>query len=407
MADTSSVSPSRAFPMERPAGCPFDPPAEYAEFRARETLPVLECPAGIDAYVASGYDQVRALLNDPRTSTRGAPSNHVIRDRAVVVDAMPGSIIHFDGAEHVRYRRMLTPEFTVKRMRALRGRIGELVESHIDAMLAKGGPVDFVRDFALPLPSLVICELLGADQEDRARFQEQATVMISTDGDPDLFMATVQEVLEYITGLVTARMERPRDDMLSRMIQRGRDSKQPPTVLELANLGLFLLMAGHESTANMIGLGALAMLRHPEQLALLRADPALAESAVEETLRYLSIVHYGLLRYATEDIVHGSQTIRAGEWLVASLASANRDGSVFADPDTFDLRRAPTKHLAFGFGSHQCIGQQLARVELREVFSRLFGRIPSLRLAVPFEELEFKASTLAYGVAALPVTWDT
>jgi cytochrome P450 len=174
----------------------------------------------------------------------------------------------------------------------------------------------------------------------------------------------------------------------------------------LVTLGLSLLIAGHETTANMIGLSTLAFLRNPEQLAILRADPALAESAVEEMLRYLTIVQWGLLRYATEDIEYGAETIKAGEWLVAALASGNRDESVFPDAADIDVRRNPTAHLAFGFGAHQCIGQQLARVELQEVYTRLYRRIPTLRLAVPFEEIKFKDNALAYGVRSLPVTWE-
>jgi cytochrome P450 len=403
--DTSSI-PIAAFPTARPTGCPFDPAAEYTEFRETEPLDKVACPAGFDAYLLSGYDEVRTLLNDSRLSSRGAVSNHVITDRDKNAKASPGSIIHLDGAEHARLRRMLTPEFTVKRMRALREYVAGLIESQIDAMLAKGGPVDIYRDFALPIPSLVICELLGVPYEDRDRFQSQSGILVSTDADPEVHKAVAAEVQQYMAGLVTAKMREPGDDLLSRLIQRGNESDEPLTVPELITLGLSLLIAGHETTANMIGLSTLALLRNPEQLAQLRDDPSLAESAVEEMLRYLSIVQYGLLRYATEDIQYGAETIKAGEWLVAALASGNRDESVFPDAANIDVRRNPTAHLAFGFGAHQCIGQQLARVELQEVFSRLYRRIPTLRLAVPFEEIKFKDNALAYGVRALPVTWE-
>jgi cytochrome P450 len=409
MTDTSSIPSTSAtgvFPTERPSGCPFDPAAEYAEFRSTPNLDKVACPAGIDAYLLSGYDQVRTLLNDPRLSSRGAVSNHVITDRDVTTDAAPGSIIHLDGADHSRLRRMLTPEFTVKRMRALREYVAELIDSHIDALLAKGGPVDLYQDFALPIPSLVICELLGVPYEDRERFQGQSAILVSTDASPEEMMTNSEAVQQYIIGLVMTKMQNPGDDLLSRLIQRGNESEQPLSVQELVTLGLSLLVAGHETTANMIGLSTLAFLRNPEQLAILREDPSLAESAVEEMLRYLSIVQYGLLRYATEDIDYDGETIKAGEWLVAALASGNRDESVFPHAASIDVRRNPTAHLAFGFGAHQCIGQQLARVELQEVYSRLYQRIPTLRLAVPFEEITFKDNALAYGVRSLPVTWD-
>ncbi len=406
MTDTSSIPTTGVFPTARPAGCPFDPAAEYVEFRASGRLDKVSCPAGIDAYLLSGYDEVRTLLNDSRLSSRGAVSNHVITDRDVTVDPTPGSIIHLDGAPHARLRRMLTPEFTVKRMRALREYVAGLIESHIDAMLAKGGPVDLVQEFALPIPSLVICELLGVPYEDREQFQGRSALLVSTDASPADSQQASDALQNYIAGLVMAKMRQPGEDLLSRLIQRGNESEQPLTVPELITLGLSLLIAGHETTANMIGLSTLALLRNPEQLAVLREDPSLAESAVEEMLRYLSIVQWGLLRYATEDIEYDGETIKAGEWLVAALASGNRDETVFPNAAAIDVRRNPTAHLAFGFGAHQCIGQQLARVELQEVFSRLYRRIPTLRLAVPFEEIEFKDNALAYGVRALPVTWE-
>ncbi len=406
MTDTSSLPTTRAFPTARPAGCPFDPAEDYARFRTEESLTRVSCPAGIDAYLLSSYDEVRALLNDPRLSSRAAVSTHVVLDRDLDAPTVPGSILHLDGPAHARLRRMLTPEFTVKRMQALREYVRGLIDERIDAILAKGGPVDLYQEFALPIPSLVICELLGVPYADRDRFQAQSSILVSTDAAPELMAATSQEVQQYIAGLVMTKMAEPADDLLSRLIQRGNESETPLTLEELIVLGLSLLVAGHETTANMIGLSTLALLRNPEQLAALREDPSLAESAVEEMLRYLSIVQFGLLRNATEDIEFGDETIRAGEWLVAALASGNRDESVFPNAEKIDLRRNPTTHLAFGFGAHQCIGQQLARVELQEVFSRLYQRIPTLRLAVPFEEITFKDNALAYGVRGLPVTWD-
>jgi cytochrome P450 len=406
MTDTSSFPVTGVFPTTRAEGCPFDPAVGYAEYRTAGNLDKVACPAGIDAYLLGGYDQVRTLLNDSRLSSRGAVSNHVVVNSDLTAEALPGSILNLDGSAHARLRRMLTSEFTVKRMRALREYVAGLIESHIDAMLAKGGPVDFYQDFALPIPSLVICELLGVPYTDRERFQSQSAVLVSTDADPDEIEANADAVKQYIAGLIAAKLQQPGDDLLSRLIQRGNGSDEPLTIEELVTLAISLLIAGHETTANMIGLSTLALLRNPEQLAALRDDPSLAESAVEEMLRYLSIVQYGLLRYATEDITYGEDTIKAGEWLVAAVASGNRDESVFPDAGAIDLRRKASAHLAFGFGAHQCIGQQLARVELQEVFSRLYRRIPTLRLAVPFDEIEFKDNAAAYGVRALPLTWD-
>ena len=273
-------------------------------------------------------------------------------------------------------------------------------------MLARTGPVDLVHDFALPIPSLVICELLGVDYGDRDRFQEQTAVLIATNSDPAALEQANLEVAGFMTQLVLTKLAAPSDDLLGRLIVRARENGQELSVEELVTLGITLLIAGHETTANMIGLSTLALLRQPDQLAALRADPGLAGGAVDEMLRYLSIVQFGVLRQATGDLTIGDETIRAGEWLVAALSAGNRDESVFPDPDRIDLQRGATAHLAFGYGVHQCLGQQLARVELQEVFARLHQRIPTLRLAVPFEDIEFKNDALVYGVRSLPVTWD-
>jgi cytochrome P450 len=397
---------TESFPVSRPSGCPFDPAGAYADFRRADGLTKVATPAGVDAYVVSRYDEVRTLLRDSRLSSRLAPSNHAMPGAELDREVEPGSILHNDGAGHKRLRRLLATEFAVKRMEALRPRIVDLIDAHLDAMLASEGPVDLVQAFALPIPSLVICELLGVPYADRDQFQQRSNVLIRLDGDREEVMRVAGELTEYMAGLVMAKQARREDDMLSRVISRAEEQGQPLTVPELTSIGITLLIAGHETTANMIALSTLALLRHPSQLTALQADPALASTAVEELLRYLSVVQFGLFRETTGEVPVGGQTVAAGEFLIAALSSANRDESVFADPDTLDLGRDATAHVAFGFGPHQCLGQQLARVELQEVYSRLYTRIPTLRLAVPFEEIEFKDNTIVYGVIALPVTWD-
>ena len=401
------TAPARgSFPETRAAECPFDPAAEYAELREQDPVTRVSCPVGVDAWMVTRYDDVRTVLADPRLSSRAAPSLHVQPHGDVDLPVSPGSLLHLDGPAHARLRRMLTSEFTVKRIQALRPRVVAMIEAQIDAMLAGDGPVDLVQAFALPIPSLVICELLGVPYADRDRFQEQTAVLVSVDSDPEVMLATQVEVRTFMAQLVMAKMAVPADDLLSRLIQRGIDSGEPLTVEELVTLGITLLIAGHETTANMIGLSTLALLQQPEQLAALRADPELAGPAVDEMLRYLTIVHFGLFRYVTEDIPLGAETLRAGDWLIAAIASGNRDKAVFPDGDRIDLTRKSAAHLAFGYGVHQCLGQQLARVELQEVFSRLYQRIPTLRLAVPVEDIRFKHDALVYGVRGLPVTWD-
>ena len=397
---------TKSFPVRRPSGCPFDPAQEYAAFRRTEAPAKVSTPAGVDAYVISRYDDVRALLRDSRLSSRLAPSDHVVPDADLDREVESGSILQVDGAAHKRLRRMLATEFAVKRMEAMRPRIASMIEERIDAMLASGGPVDLVQEFALPIPSLVICELLGVPYADRDEFQERSALLVRVDGWTEEIGRASDELNQYIVGLVLAKQAHREDDLLSRLITRGEELGTPLSLEELVTVGVTLLIAGHETTANMIALSTLALLANPAQLDALRVDPSLAPAAVEELLRYLSVVHFGLFRYVTDDLPVGPLTIDAGGYLIAALSSANRDESVFPDPDRLDLERNAAAHVAFGFGPHQCIGQQLARVELQEVFTRLFARIPTLRLAVPFEAIDYRDNTLVYGVTALPVTWD-
>ncbi|WP_371403699.1 cytochrome P450 [Kribbella sp. NBC_00662] len=397
---------TESFPVGRPTGCPFDPAQAYAGFRRTPELAKVSTPAGVDAYVASRYDDVRTLLRDSRLSSRSAPSDHVVPGADLDREADSGSILHADGAAHKRLRRMLATEFAVKRMEAMRPRIAAMIETQLDTMLATGGPVDLVQAFALPIPSLVICELLGVPYADRAEFQERSATLVRVDGDRDEMMRVSDALNQYMVGLVLAKQSERSDDLLSRLITRGEELGEPLSLPELVSIGITLLIAGHETTANMIALSTLALLRNPAQLDALRADPELAPAAVEELLRYLSVVQFGLFRHVTDELPVGAATLQAGEFLIAALSSANRDSQVFPDPDRLDVRRQDAAHVAFGFGPHQCLGQQLARVELHEVFTRLYARIPTLRLAVPFEEIEYRNNTLVYGVTALPVTWD-
>jgi cytochrome P450 len=408
MSASSAKPASGEFPTTRSAECPFDPAVGYTEYREKDPIARVSCPAGVDAWLVTRYHDARTALADPRLSSRRAPSMHVEPHADLhEVPAGPRSILQTDGSEHSRLRRLLISEFTVKRVRGLRPYIQNLIDDHIDTMLAGTRPVDLVGALALPIPSLVICELLGVPYHQRDRFQHHSNVLTSTGVPHDTLMASVAEVREFVRECVVAKMARPADDMLSRLIQRAEQSGQPMTVPELVSVGVSLLVAGHETTAHTIALSVTALLRNPDQLKLLRDDPTLMPSAVEEMLRYLSVLQFGLFRYVTEDVPLSDVTLRAGDWLVVALAAGNRDVSVFPDADRIDVTRTAATHLGFGYGAHQCLGQQLARLELELVLATLFRRIPSLRLAVPFDDLSFKDNTLVYGVRDLPVTWDT
>ncbi len=399
----TATSETPALPTARPAGCPFDPPENYATLRETAPTSQVRCPAGMDAWLVTRYRDVRAVLADRTMSSRGASSVHVKPDAELDADISPGSIIQLDGADHSRIRKMVIAEFTVRRVEAMRGYVQELVESHLDAMLARPGEADLVRDFALPIPSLVICELLGVPYADRSRFQRQSGFLVSTDATPEEGKQAYDELSGFLAELFTDKQANPQDDLFSRLIARGVASGDPLTMEELVVLGLSLLVAGHETTANMIALSTLVLLEHPAQRDVVLSAP---ERAIEELLRYLSVVQFGVLRYATADVQVGSRSVKAGEWLVAALNSANRDEELFPGGDKLDFHReSPRTHVAFGFGAHQCIGQQLARVELQEALTRLFRRVPDLRLAVPRESLAYKHNTLVYGVRELPVAW--
>ncbi|WP_406529317.1 cytochrome P450 [Streptomyces sp. I8-5] len=391
------------FPVTRPDSRPFDPDGTYARLRAHSAVSPVRCPAGMDAWLVSRYEDIRSVLTDPRLSSRGAGSMHMLPfyDGR---DPSPGSMIQLDGKEHARLRRLLIGEFTMRRMEALRPSVQRITDRHIDAMLA-GSSADLVRDFALPIPSLVICELLGVPYDDHGAFQRDSEVLIGFDADEATRDAATRRLEGYLGELITRRLAEPQDDLLSRLILRGKATDRPPTVPELATLGVLLLVAGHESTANMIALSALVLMADQERTAALRAAPDTIGAAVEELLRYLSVIQFGLLRYATEDVTVGATAVAAGSWLVAAIPSGNRDEAVFTAPDTIDLRRPPRTHLAFGFGPHQCIGQQLARIELQVALTTLLRRVPGLRLAEPLAESAFKHNDIVFGLRSLPVVW--
>ncbi|TCO48898.1 cytochrome P450 [Actinocrispum wychmicini] len=405
MTDMTADLP--AFPVERTPNCPFDPPAEYAQRRDNDPIAPAACPVGFDAWVVTRYEDVRAMLRDPRFSSRAMPAAHIMPGADWDMPVTPGNIVQLDGEEHGRLRRALIAEFTVRRVEQMRPYIQNAIDEHIDRLLAGPAPVDLYEHFALAIPSLVICELLGVPYEDRDTFHRLTAILTALDSDQQTQDDAFMQLAEYLFPLFRAKEASPGNDLISRMIVRGRENGDPLSAEILVELASSLLVAGHETTANQIALSTVALLSNPEQLAKLRANPDIAPSAVEEMLRYLSIAQYGLLRHATEDIELGDTKIKAGDWVVASIASGNRDDRFFSDPDEIDLERPTNRHLAFGFGIHQCLGQQLARVELQEVFVRLFTRIPTLRLAVDEDDLVFNHRTLVYGVKKLPVTWES
>ena len=404
VASSASFSPV-SLPMRR--GGPFDPPAEYRRLRGEEPVSRLAFPDGKVGWLITRHQDVRALLGDDRFSSDRRRASSPVRRFPVRRDepaARAGSLIGMDPPEHTRYRRMLTRYFTVRRMRELAPRIEQIVSEHLGAMERSGPPADLVPAFARPIPSLVICELLGVPYEDRVTFQRCTSTLLRLDADEDAVFAARDELWQYMLGLVATKRRHPDGALLGSLIQAG----VPDAALSderLAGIGLLLLVAGHETTANMLALGTYALLCHPDQLRALREDAALADRAVEELLRYLTIVQFGTVRVAREDVDIAGLHIRAGETVVASLAAANRDPAQFSEPDELDLARPASQHVAFGHGIHQCLGQQLARVEMKIAFPALFRRFPALHLAVPPSQVPMRDDMFVYGVHRLPVAW--
>ncbi|MFJ9432859.1 cytochrome P450 [Streptomyces sp. NPDC101490] len=395
---SESVHTVTALPTERSSSCPFDPPAELLDARRHGPVSGFTHPGGTPGWVITGYEEVRSVLADPRFSSRRDLMNVVEFD---LPPAPPGEFLLMDDPQHSRYRKPLVGKFTVRRMRMLTERIERITADCLDAMAETGPPTDLVTAFAKPLPTIVICEILGVPYGDRASFQEQIDTFMGGEVSDEEMMAAYTATQEYLAGLVTEKRARPTDDVLSELTDSDLTDE------ELKGVSLILLAAGFDTTANMLSLGTFALLRNPDQLAALRADPTLTDGAVEELLRYLSVAKT-FHRTALEDVELDGRTIKAGTTVLLSFNTANRDPDRFTDPHTLDLRRQSAGHLAFSHGIHQCLGQQLARVEMRVAFRALVDRFPGLRLAVPPEEVVLRPETAdIFGVKSLPVTWDT
>jgi cytochrome P450 len=401
---TSPAATIPDYPMARAAGCPFDPPPRLDTLAPISRIRLWD---GSTPWLVTRYADMRALLADPRVSSDVRREGYPHASAGGRARRTRGStFIGMDDPDHARLRRMVMGTFAIRRVEALRPSIQRIVDDRIDALLAGPRPVDLVEAFALPVPSLVICRLLGVPYADHDFFQRRTRVLVVRDQAVERVMAAQDELTEYLDGVIAGKLAEPADDLLSRLavehVAAGDLSRR-----EAALMAVLLLIAGHETTANMIALGTLALLEHPDQLAAVcdTDDPALVAGAVEELLRYLTITHSGRRRIALEDIEIDGQTIHAGDGIILAGDAANRDEDSFPDPDRLDVYREARGHVAFGFGVHQCLGQPLARVELQVVYGTLYRRIPGLRLAVPLEQIPFKHDSNVYGVYELPVTW--
>ncbi|WJY41670.1 cytochrome P450 [Streptomyces sp. P9-2B-2] len=394
---------TEAIPYFQNRTCPYHPPAAYQPLREAGPLSHVTFYDGRKVWAVTGHPEARALLTDQRLSAdRQNPAFPVPFERFAAIRRVRTPLIGVDDPEHNTQRRMLIPSFSLKRTAALRPEIQRIVDGLLDRMLDQGPPAELVSAFALPVPSMVICALLGVPYADHEFFEEESRRILRGRSAEEAEDARLK-LEEYFTGLIAAKEKKPGDGLLDELIE-DRLRTGALTRDELVRLAMILLVAGHETTANMISLGTFTLLEHPEQLAQLKADETLMPAAIEELLRFLSIAD-GLLRVAAEDIEIGGQVIRADDAVLFPASLINRDEAAYPAPDELDLDRSARHHVAFGFGIHQCLGQNLARAEMEIALRSLFTRIPQLRLAVPAAEIPFKDGDTLQGMIELPLAW--
>jgi cytochrome P450 len=373
----------------------FGPVPELGRARDAEGVVEVKTPFGLTVYVVTRHEDIRRVFADADTfsSAKASFAGPARRD---------GMLIMYDPPEHTRLRKMLTPEFTVRRMRRLEPRICEIVDAALDDLERAGKPADLVSLFAVPVPSLVICELLGVPFADREGFQGRSARMLDLSLPHAEQVKASRENREYMAELVARAQAGPGEDMLGMLVREHKDDLGTEELIGVADL---LLLAGHETTSNMLGLGTLALLQNPGQLALVRDDPSRVEAAVEELLRWLSIVHTLPPRKTTAQVEIAGRVIPEGSLIIPSIPAANRDGSFIEDPETLDVTRGAQGHVAFGHGVHHCLGAPLARMEMRIAFPALLRRFPGLTLADPAAEPAFRVYGVVFGLKSLPVTW--
>ncbi|WP_371675370.1 cytochrome P450 [Streptomyces sp. NBC_01276] len=406
MEFTTTRSPSDAPPFPQPRVCPYQPPPEYERLSGQGPLSRVTLFDGRVVWLVTGYPEARQLLADRRISAdRQRPDYPAVAPRFQAEVAKRLVLIGMDPPAHDEHRQLLNPYFSRKRVEELRPVVQGIVDHYVDRMLETGPPADLVRDFALPVPSRVISEILGLPAEDLEFFQEASRCLLQATTREESQKAG-GELVGYLDRLAALRRTEPGPGLIGLLareeVEAGRLSHA-----DLVQMALVILVAGHETSASTIALGTITLLDHPELLARMRTDPAGVPAAVEEILRCVAVTDLAGVRVATEDVPVAGEVIRAGEGVLLSATMANRDPRVHEEPAVFDTGRTGRRHLSFGYGIHQCLGQSLARMELEVAFATLFERIPTLRLAVPADRLPTRppGSGTVQGVNEMPVTW--
>jgi cytochrome P450 len=399
MPDQESEFPE--YPPSRTA--PLSPPPAYQALRDGPPRRV-RLPYGDEPWLLTRYEDVRAALASEATSADSANP-----DLPKVGPLPPGpsrlSFLRMDEPRHGELRRMVTPEFTYRKVQTYRPMVQRHVNALLDELAALTPPVDLLATYGMAVPSRVICELLGVPYEDHEFVQSTSGLIASATAPPEDVARAFADLTAYLDKLASKYENEPGDNLLSMLatqyVATGKLGHE-----DFVAMARLLVNAGHETTAQMIVLSVLTLLRHPDQLAELRREPDLISSAVDELLRYLSITQYGIIRATTEEMEFGGQRIGRGEGLVLAIPAANHDERVFPDAGRLDIRRDASGHMAFGHGIHQCLGRSLAKLELEVALQGLFDRFPDLRLAVDFDDVDFRSDdSFVYGLHSLPVTW--
>jgi cytochrome P450 len=402
VTDVTAAASVPAYPFHRPSA--LDPSPDYARLRATCPVASVTMPSGDQGYLVCTYDEVRTVLSDPRFSRAatlepGAPRLGKAPQRFK-------SLLNMDPPEHSRVRRLVSREFTARRVAALRPRIQERTDELLDAMEQAGPPVDLVPQFAFPLPVAIICELLGVPAADRELFSGWSAAFLSTSELPAVEVLAAQAALrEYMTGLVAGKRANPAEDLLSALVGVHDQDDGSLDEEELVFLGVSLLVAGHETTANQLSNCVFALLTRHRELRGLLSAPDTAQRAVEELTRLYPPGDEALLRIAVEDVMLGDTLVPAGSAVLPSLGSANRDEDRFDGADEPRPDRPANPHLTYGHGAHYCVGSALARAELDIALTSLFARFPELRAVDAGASAPRAAGRLVHGVASLPVAW--
>ncbi|MBE1584339.1 cytochrome P450 [Nonomuraea angiospora] len=392
-----------------PSEAALEPPAEWAELRGKCPVARVTLPSGDEATLLTRYEDVKQVLADPRfTRLLNAPDAARLsaNDDGGLFSSEMAAVIPDSGEPHQRWRRLVGKYFTAKRMAALRPAMAQMAEQLIDDMVERGAPGDLKAALGFPLPVYVICDLLGVPASDRDRFAHWSDSLLNltkfTQAETD---ASLAEFIQYMSEHVAAKRATPGDDLLSELIEASAAEGEGLTDVELLATGMGLLVAGHETTANMIGKMVGMLLSDRTRWERLLADPSLVRTAVEEALRFDANSGFGLPRYLKEETEVSGTVLPRGTTVICSMAAANRDESVFDAAAEMDLTRTPNPHLAFGSGSHSCLGQSLARTELQVVLEVLLRKLPTLELAVPVEELHRVEGLVVGGLRQVPVRW--